>query len=180
MVMAAALALERRVQPLAALAHPPYTASRNSCHQGVVGNIVSDDGSGGYQGAAANRMATYDGAVGAQRGTLTDEGLGINAVDWEMGTRRGDIGEHAAGAAEHVVLDFNAFVDRHIVLDADAIADADIVGHVDILAQRTALAQAGSLLDMAEMPDLGACTYLHIVVDVAAFVNEVVFYHSKG
>jgi hypothetical protein len=123
-------------------------------------------------------MAAYHSAVGTQGCSFAYKGLGIDAVNREVGTGRGDVGEHTGGTTEHIVLYLYALIDRDIVLNADSIADADIVANINILAQRAVSADMGTALDMAEMPDLRAFTYFYIVIDVTAFVNVVFLHHS--
>ena len=84
----------------------------------------------------------------------------------------GHVGKHATRTAEHIVLQFDAFVNRNIVLDADPIADPHVIADVDILAQRAVLANHRARLDMAEVPYLGALANRHILVDVATFVYK--------
>jgi len=124
-------------------------------------------------------VAADDGAVGAEGGAFTDEGAGVDAVNGEVGTGRGDIGEHAGGTAEDVVFYLYAFVDRDVVLDAHAVAYLDVVADVDVLAEGAALTEGGAALDVAEVPDFGAGTDGYVVVDIAAFVNEIVLHVWK-
>ena len=87
----------------------------------------------------------------------------------------GHIGEDATRTAEHVVLNFNAFVNRDIVLHAHAIAYLHIVSHIHVLAQRATFAYHGTRLDMTKMPDLGACANAHIVIDITTLVYIIWF-----
>ena len=72
-----------------------------------------------------------------------------------------------------------AFVDGYVVLDTDAVSDPDVVRDIDILSQRTVASDDGSFLNMAEMPNLRSRADGHAIVDITAFVNEVVL-HSQA
>ena len=67
-----------------------------------------------------------------------------------LGTGRQIVCKHTGRAAKNIVLKFNTFVDRDIVLQLTAVADAHISGHIDILTQGTFLANDRAFLDMAE------------------------------
>ena len=126
-VGAATATLEISVETLAALAHPTNAAGGNACHKGIVGDIAGDNGSGGYEGGTTYSVTTDNGAIGAKRRSLLNQGLGIDSMNGEMGTGRGDIGEHTRRTAEYIVLNLNALRHRHIVLYANAIAYAQLL-----------------------------------------------------
>ena len=165
-VGAAAATLETAVETLATLAHPTDATGGNACHKGIVGNIAGDNGSGGYEGGTTNSVTADNGAIGTERRSLFNQGLGIYSMNGEMGTGRSDIGEHTRRTAEHIVLNFNALIHRNIVLYANAIADAHIIADVDILTQTATTAKDGSALDMTEMPYLGAIAYRDSIIDI--------------
>ncbi len=175
-VGASAGAGEGVVEAAAAFTDPADATGGNACHEGIIGNIFCHDGSGGDESAATYCVATDDGAVGSKGGAFTDEGVGVDTVDGEVGTGRGDIGEHAGGSAEDVVFYLYAFVDGDVVLDADAVAYLDVVADVDVLAEGAALTEGGTALHMTEVPDFGAGADGYVVVDIAAFVNEIVLH----
>ena len=93
-----------------------------------------------------------------------------------MGTRSCNIRKYTRRAAEYVILQLYAFVDGNVVLDTDAVSDPDVVRDIDILSQRTVAPDDGSLLNMAEMPNLRSRADGHAIVDITAFVNEVVLH----
>ena len=157
-------------EAFAAFAHPADLAGGHAGHQGVGFHVFGHHGAGGDEGASAHGMATDHGGVGPQGGAFADLRLGVDTVHGEVGAWRGHVGEHAARATEHVVLNLDAFVDGDVVLYADAVADLDVAAHVHVLSEGAILAYDGTLLDVAEMPDLGSFTDGHVVVDVAAFV----------
>ena len=169
-VRSAAVAVERGAEAFAAFADPANLAGGYASHQGVGFHVFGHHGAGGDEGALAHGMAADHGAVGAQRGAFADLGLGVDAMHGEVGTRRGHVGEHAAWAAEHIVLDLDAFVDGDVVLHADIVTDMHIVAHVDVLSEGAVLADDGTFLDVAEMPYLGAFANAYVFIDVTAFV----------
>lgn len=172
------MAFEGVIETLATFADPAKLTGRDSNHEGVILDILSDDRTAADKGRAANGVTADDGAVGTERGTFLDECLGIDAVNREVGTGCRDIGEDAGGAAENIILYLYTFINGYVVLDADAIADTDIVTDVHILAQRAVFAEPGTLLDMTEVPYLRAFANLYIVIDVTAFVNVIFIHHS--
>ncbi len=118
-------------------------------------------------------MAAYDSTVGSERCSLLDQGFCIDTVYRKVSARSSYVGEHARRAAEDVVFDFNSLIYRHIILDTHSVAYPDIVADIHILAQRTVFSQRSALLDMAEMPYLGAVSYDYIIIDVARRVYEI-------
>ena len=119
-------------------------------------------------------MTAHDGTVGSKRSPLTHERARVRAMYRKMRPRCSHIREHAGRAAENMVLQLNALVHRDVVLDSHSVADPDIVRDVDILSQRTVPADDGSPLDMAEMPNFRSGADGYAIVDITAFVNEVV------
>lgn len=85
-----------------------------------------------------------------------------------------DVGKHAGRAAEYVVLQLHAFVNRHVVLDAHAVAHLYIIRYVHVLPQRTVLSDNRSLLNMREMPYFSSFSHRCTLVYIAAGVNETV------
>ena len=71
-----------------------------------------------------------------------------------------------AGAAENAIAKHNAFINAYVVLQLAAVADANVVGYIDVLTKGAVFANAGTLLDVAEMPDLGALSYFNSVVHI--------------
>ena len=178
-IASTAIASQRGAKPLATLTHPTDLARRHTGHQRIGFHVFGDHGAGGNEGALAHRVAAHHRAVGAQRGAFANPGLGILAVHREIGPGRTHIGEHAAGTAEHVVLQFHALVNRHVVLDAHAVADPHVVADVDILAKGASLADHGTRLHVAEVPNLGILADHDVVVDIAALVYEVIAHDSE-
>ena len=170
LVFPAAFTLQGCIEALATFAHPTDLSGRHAGHQGVRLHILGHHSTGSNEGTLAHGMAADHGAISPQGGTFADLGLGIDTMYREMGTRRRHVGEYAARAAEHIVLNLNAFVDRDVVLHADAIADLNIVAHVHILSERAVFTNHGTFLDMAEMPDLGSLADAHILIDITAFM----------
>ena len=122
--------------------------------------------------AATYVVTTNDSAISSKGGTFFDDGFCVHAVDGEMGTRCGDIGEDAAWTTEDVVFDLNTFIDRYIILDADTVADVYVVANIHILPQGATTAYAGSFLNMAEMPHFCVFANDYVIIDVAAFMYK--------
>ena len=177
-VLSAAGASQAVIQPAAALAHPPYLPGRNAGHQGVIFHISGHHGSGGNQGAAPYRVTAHYRAIRAQRCALAHARTRINSVHREVRPRSIYIRENTRRAAEDMILDLDTFVDGNVILDTDTVADADVVAHIHILAQGTIRTDHSPSLNMAEMPNLRPGAYLDTVINIAAFVNEILFLHS--
>lgn len=92
-----------------------------------------------------------------------------------MSSRGKYIGEYARRSAEYVVFQFNAFIDRYIVLYPDPVSYPDIVPDIDILSERAVLADGRTFLDMAEMPDAGAFAYPDPFIGIARLMYEITF-----
>ena len=165
------------VEAFATFADPADLSGGHASHQGIGLHVFGHHGAGSDEGALAHRMATDDSAVGTQRGTFADAGLGIHAMHGEMCAWRGHIGEHTARSAEHIVLDLNAFVDGDVVLHTDVVTDVDVVAHIHVLSEGTVLADDGTFLDVAEVPDFSTLADAHIIIDVTAFVYVIVVHN---
>ena len=66
----------------------------------------------------------------------------------EMRPGSHDVGEYARRAAKYVVLQFYAFVHRHVILNADAVAYLYVIRYIHILSQRAVFSDNRSFLDM--------------------------------
>ena len=167
---------EALVQPAAAFADPADPAGGDACHQGIIGNVVRDDGPGGYQCAAADGVAADDRAVRAQARALAYARTRKDAMRRKVRTGRIHVGKDAGRPAEDVVFQVHAFVDRDVVLDTDAVADRYPRTDVDVLSEGAVAADDGAGLDMAEVPYLrpgsDGCAGIH----VAALMHESVLH----
>ena len=94
------------------------------------------------------------------------------AIDLATGIRH--ICEHTRWSEKTVVIDLRPRVDGHVVLNLHAISDDHIAGDIDILPENAIRADSRARLDMAEMPDLRAIADYRAVINVCAFVLEVV------
>lgn len=174
LVLSAARTCKRSIQACAALTYPAYAACRDSRHKRIVLYVFCYYGARGDERAPAYRMPADHGGVGSQRSTLFNQGLGIYTVYGEMRPWSNDVGKHAGRAAEYVVLQLHAFVNRHVVLDAHAVAHFYVIRYVHVLPQRTVLSDNRSLLNMREMPDFSSFSHRCTLVYIAAGVNETV------
>ena len=93
-------------------------------------------------------------------------------MNGEVGAWSCNVSEYATGAAKHVVLNGDSFVNGYVVLYPDAIAYVHIVANVDVLPEGTIGAYSGSFLNMAEMPYLCVVTYLNIIINITAFMYK--------
>src|SRR5882724_11326717 len=103
-------------------------------------------------------MTADDGRVGADAGAVFDEGRQELAAPADMGAREQYVGEHHRRAAEDIVFQRYALIDRHIVLDLAAIPDPHIGSDHHVLAEIAVGADLRAGKDMSEMPDFGAGT----------------------
>ena len=165
-VLSPARANEAFIQAMAALAHPPYLPGRNAGHQSIVFNVPCHHGSGGDQGAAADRMAADHRAVRAQGRALAHARTRVNAMHRKMRPRRSHVREYARRTTKHIVFQLYAFVDGYVVLDSDTVPYPDVVRDVDVLPQRTVPTDDGSLLNVTKMPDLRSRADGNAIVDI--------------
>src|ERR1043165_9166882 len=89
-----------------------------------------------------------------------------------------DVGEDAGRPAEDVVLQRHTLIDRDVVLDLHVVAYLGPGHDDDILSEIAPLADPCSRHHVTEVPDLASLSDLRAVIDVRAFVNEVV--HQMG
>jgi len=90
----------------------------------------------------------------------------------DRGARVVDVGEHHAGAAEHVVFERDAVVHGDVVLDLHVGADDDVVADEHVLPERAACADAGTGADVHEVPDTAALANLGAMVDDGAGMDR--------
>ena len=124
-------------------------------------------------------MAANHGAVRPKRSSLAYARTRVNAMHRKMCPWGTHIREYARRATEYVVLQFYAFVDGYVVLDSDTVSDPDVVRDLDNLSQRTVASDDGSFLNMAEVPNLRSRADGDPIVDITAFVNEVVLHRRS-
>ncbi len=135
---------------------------------------------GGYHRTSTNSNTTHNGTIGTQRGPFFYQCLLIYTMYRIIGTRNQHIGKHATGTTKNIILQFNTFVYRHVILDANTITNAYPIADINILPQGASFSNTSTRLDMTEMPYLRACTYLNIIVNIAALVNiYIIFYHTN-
>ena len=72
-----------------------------------------------------------------------------------------------------MILQNHALVKRNILLQLAAVAHDHIVGDIHILPQRAVFADTAAGLQMAEMPYLRALANDHVVIHIAAGMNEI-------
>src|SRR5690242_165780 len=161
-------------EALAALAHPADAAGGDAYHERVRRNVGRDDGARTNECVLAEGDAAHDRRVGADRRAPPHERGTILVLARHVTAGVHHVREDARGTAEHVVLERDALVNRHVVLDLDVVADAGAGHHDDVLPEAAALADDGARHDVAEMPDLRARADPGAGVDVARIVHEVV------
>lgn len=162
-------------EALAAFAGPAGLFRGDADHEGVVGNVGGDDGAGGDEAVTPQGDAADDCGVGADARAAADDGLHV-VVGPTLGVfaaRIADVGEGHRRAAEDVVLQFDAFVDRDVILNLAVIADADVGGDVDVLTDGTVRTDPRAGLDVGEVPDLRAVADLHVFINDAGGMDVV-------
>lgn len=117
-------------------------------------------------------MPANDGGIGPDTGSSPDRRGAEFIFARYIGARIIDVGEDTTWTAKHVVREFNAIVERDVVLNLAAVADLDARADHDVLTDRTVLANNGTRQYMAEMPDLCALTYDRAFVHVARCMNQ--------
>src|SRR6266581_4203946 len=163
----------RRQEPLAALAHPPYPARGHAHHERVRRHVGGHDGAGADERVLAERHPAHDRGIGADRAAAFHQRGAVLVLARHVAAGVEHVGEHAGRPAEHVILEGDALVDRHVVLDLDVVADAGAGHHRHVLPEIAALADHGPGHHVAEVPDLRALADPSALVDVARFVDEV-------
>ena len=90
------------------------------------------------------------------------------------------VGEHTGGAAEHIVLQLHPLVQGDIILQLAAVTHLYMVADIHVLPQGAALADTGPLLNVAEVPDLGALADLHILIHKAGGMHKILLLHHSA
>jgi hypothetical protein len=89
-----------------------------------------------------------------------------------IGARIVHVREDAAGPAKHVVGEFDAIIDRDVVLDLAIVPDPDARTDHDVLPDRAILTDRGASKNMTKMPNPGAAADRGAIVDIARFMNQ--------
>src|SRR2546430_15874613 len=164
----------RQRQPFAALAHPADAAGRHAHHERVRRDIGRHHGARADERVLAEGHTAHDRRVRSDgRAPLYQRGaILVLARHVAAGSRH--VGEHAGRPAEHVVLEGDALVNRHVVLNLHVVADARAGHHHHVLPEAAALADDGAGHDVAKVPDLRILADPGAGVDVARLVDEIV------
>ena len=171
----AAVALRSSIghlEPLAALAHPSDSPRRNAYHQSVRWNVRCHDRSGPDERVRSERDAAHHRSIRTYRRTAADQRTLILVLAPYVTSRGVHIGEHTRWAAEHVVFENDAFVDRDVVLDLDVVADLGIRHHDHVLTEGAPFADLCGGHDVTEMPNLGPLSNGRTVIDVCTLMHE--------
>jgi len=91
-------------------------------------------------------------------------------------SRDGDVRKHHGGAAEDVIFQGHALIDRDVVLDLDVIADHDVVPDIDILAENAMTADPGAALDVAVVPYFRAFADDDVVVEAGRLMDIMIMF----
>lgn len=169
-----ALAFLGQVEAFAVLTHPADLFGGDADHQGVVGYVTVDDGTGTDEGVTSDGDAANDGAVRAQSRALLDQRGTVLVLARDGGSWVVDVGEDHARPAEDVVLEGDVVVHRDVVLHLDVVADLDAVADEYVLAERALLADTGAATDVHPVPDAGALAYGGAFIDDGGVVYLVV------
>ncbi len=169
-----ALAFQGQVEAFAVFAHPADLFGGNADHQGVIGYVTVDDGTGTDKGIASDGDAANDGAVSAQGRALLDVCRTVLVLARYGGARVVDVCEDHARTAKDVVLEGDVVIDRDVVLHLDVVADLDAVADEYVLAERAFLADTGTATDMHPVPNAGVLAYGGAFIDDGGFVYLVV------
>ena len=153
-------------------ADPAYLFCRISHHQGVIGHIACHHRTGPDKGISADPVAADNGAIGAQGGTLLNQGGPDLFHAPDVGPGIDDIGEDHAGAAEDVIFQGDTFIDGNVILNLASLSDGDVRTDHDILTDVAVIAEEGTGQNMGKMPDLCPPADRHTVIHHRGFVNE--------
>ena len=140
-------------QQMPVATHPAGLSAGHALDQGVVGHILCHHGASGDEAVSPEGDAADDGGVGPNGSAAADNSLLVETVPVDLGTRVGDVCQHAGGTKEDVVLDGGAGVDRHVVLNLDVVARNDAVRYEGVLAENALFSDAGAGADVGEVPD---------------------------
>src|SRR5450755_4248970 len=131
-------------------AHPADLARGDTQQKRVVGVTAADDGARANECVAAEVGAADDGRVGSERRPAPHQRGDERTFPRQLGSRIFDVREYARGAAEDVVFQLDAVVQRNVILNFDAVADLRARGNEYVLSEVTALPDHGSRHHMTE------------------------------
>ena len=138
----------------------------------MVGYIFRNYSASADEGVTADGMAADDGAVGAKRCALFDEG-GAHLVHFaDFSPRVVYVGEYHRRAAENAVFKCNTFINADVVLDFAFIADDGVGADNDVLANVAVFAYFGTGKDVGEMPDFRFFANGDVVVHNCCWMGE--------
>jgi hypothetical protein len=129
------------------------------------------DGSGADEGVTSNFITADDSRIGANRRPTPDDSLLEFRLAGDKRARVQDICEHAARAAENLILENETLIEADVVLDLAAVADCHVRTYHHVLTNRTTLADRYPAEHVAKMPNHSVRTNGHWFVDVRACMN---------
>ena len=91
----------------------------------------------------------------------------------DVAARIDDVGENHGRAAEDIVFEFDAGVERNVVLNLDIFSDSNAGRDVDVLAEIAVGADVAVGHDVREMPDFSVFADLAGGVDERGRVSEI-------
>ena len=121
---------------------------------------------------ASYRRPTDDRGVGADGRPFSYKGRKEFILALNEGARRQNIGKNAGWAAEYVVFQCDAAVERDIILNFATIADQDVGPRHNVLANDTAISNAGARQDVAKMPYFRPGADFDAIVNYRRLMNE--------
>ena len=122
---------------MAMAAHPTFLLAGDTDDEGIIGNVLGNDGSGGDEAVAAQGYSADDGGVGTDGGAAANQGLFIKRMAKDLGTRIGDIGQDAGRTEENIIFNFRTGINRYVVLNFYIISNANVVCNIHILSKDT-------------------------------------------
>ena len=158
---------------IAAGAHPADDSRRIADHEREIRHIPCDDGAGTHECILSDRDAADDRAVRTQGRSAPDQSRPQLVHPADLAARIVNIGKNHRRAAEDVVFEGDAFIDRYVILDFHTVADTDIRADDHVLADAAVSSDPRILQNMRNVPD--ACSFpdLHVFIDESGFVYRI-------
>src|SRR5262249_42632648 len=120
----------------------------------------------------AKRVPADDRGVGADARATPDRRLAKLILARNVGPGVIHVGEDGARPAKYVVREFDAVIDRNVVLNLATVSDLDVRTDHHVLPDRAVLAYDRAREYVAKVPDFGAAPDHDAIIDIARLVDQ--------
>ena len=150
---------------MAVTTHPTNESGGMANDERIITDVFGSHRAGSHECVSSSGDSTYDSRVSADGRAFLDDGLLIECMAGDLGTRIGHICQDTRGPQKHIVFDNDARVHRDVVLDFHVSADDGSGVDIHILSDYAPRTYFRAFHHMAEMPYLGTFPYFRAVIE---------------